>query len=211
MVLFRRRPSASKFRPSFARHSRCLPLSSWSLRPTPAGCTRHSSTFPAVTAGIQVCQDDGGSGGRGSRRTLSRRIYKGRDRGGRGDAGQRGLRERRRPTFRPREFGHASRRRLRDHDEGEAQKLQILWVRTPVSAEGSLVSKTRKGISDGLDEFQCGPSAMAGSLEDVQEARVRSAKVLHVSDGDRSRTRRIMTYIAEDGPGLPHDRNPLLE
>jgi len=74
------------------------------------------------------------------------------------------------------------------------ENLGTLPEEDPVSAEGSLVSKTRKGLGNGLDEFQCGPSAPAGSLEDAQEARVRSAKV-----------------IAEDGPGLPHDRNAFLE
>ena len=61
-------------------------------------------------------------------------------------------------------------------------------VRTPVSAEGSLVSKTRKDVSDGLDEFQGGSSATSGCLEDIQEARIRSAIVLHASVRRRSIT-----------------------
>lgn len=78
-----------------------------------------------------------------------------------------------------------------------------------MSAEGPLVSKTRKAVGDGLDELQCGSPAAPGLLEDVQEARIRSAKVLHASVRRRSIT--DPTYIAEDGPDLPHDRNPLLE
>lgn len=80
-----------------------------------------------------------------------------------------------------------------------------------MSAEGPLVPKGRERVDDGLDEFQGCSSATPGSLECIQEARERSAKVLRVSVRRRSTRTRRKTHVAEDGPDLPHDRNPLLE